>query len=94
MMNSPKKQQREELKRKESEAEEAKRSMDQDDKSHLDENQGSLKNEETRLENFRAGQLVALASLVPFQSTLQHRFSEHNLKRETRTWQKDKPETP
>ena len=57
-------------------------------------NQGSLKNEETRLENFRAGQLVALASLVPFQSTLQHRFSEHNLKRETRTWQKDKPETP
>ncbi|EJK67835.1 hypothetical protein THAOC_11074 [Thalassiosira oceanica] len=59
-------------------------------------NPGSLKSEETRLENFRAGQLVALASLVLFQSTLQqqHRFSEHNLKRETRTWQKDKPETP
>ena len=57
-------------------------------------NPGSLKSEETRLENFRAGQLDALASLVLFQNTLQHRFSEHNLKRETRTWQKDKPETP
>ncbi|EJK69665.1 hypothetical protein THAOC_09053, partial [Thalassiosira oceanica] len=57
-------------------------------------NPGSLKSEETRLENFRAGQLDALASLVLFQNTLQHRFSEHNLKRETRTWQRDKPETP
>ena len=57
-------------------------------------NPGSLKSEETRLENFRAGQLDALASLVLFQSTLQQRFSEHNLKRETRTWQRDKPETP
>ena len=57
-------------------------------------NPRSLKSEETRLENFRAGQLDALASLVLFQSTLQQRFSEHNLKRETRTWQRDKPETP
>ena len=33
-------------------------------------NPGSLKSEETRLENFRAGQLVALASLVLFQKYL------------------------
>ena len=37
-------------------------------------NPGSLKSEETRSENFRAGQLDALASLVLFQKYLATAF--------------------